>query len=1538
MVCDDDKTTYEICLVIVRECENGEYSCHSTTQPVGVIHRPKANFDIDNQVCIGEENLFSNLSCNASEFEWDFGGSGTSTAENASHTFNQTGLFSVCLTAKNECTEDQLCKNVRVVQEPIADFDYGFQSGGNNCAPATIAFTNQTDIGNSAVTWSFTLDGDVLGIEDSSIWQFTDTLMTVNTPDIEVIFFTPGEYEITQKASNACGTHETTEIITIISQPNLSLEEVDDQCEFPFVYEPNFDDTGDIATYNWQFPGGNPSSSNSATPPDVTYDSPGTYTVEVTISNTCGDQTITDNFIIVDPNSGANLPDTTLCLNAPNLDLDDEILNGNWDGPGVNNSDIFNPSASDAGVGTHTLSYTEQIGSCTLEGDLDITVKPLPTIEAGGDFSACVENGNFSLPTASPANGVWTNEQNDTISTELNPIDLGIGNHTFTYSYTDPDTECPNSDQITIEVFDIQINLDDIETNYCDIDEDFNLQANVNVSSTGQWSSNENSVTADGIFNPTLIPIDPDTNTGTDVLTYTVTHQGCTDSQQITVSVIVAEQINAGQDISVCPDAPPIALTDGFPSGGNWFLNGNSVTEFTPSANNVGPNVLTYIVGSGNCEQSDTKTITVHPVANISLNAPSPICLNESPHQFSATPTGGTWSGDHITASGSFDPSSVGAGSFEVTYTFVDDKGCEFSASKTIEVEGIPAFDAPIADEACVGDEVAFVLEGEGLACTWIFSDGVTLNSCNETRTFNAEATYNVTLQVETPLGCTDQLVQDIFIAEPPMANFTQDAPNDFVCTPLPVNIQNMSSGYNAIYTFDFGNGDSLVTSNPDTLFTYIYEGAYIVSDTTFNLVLTVENPCGTDTFVQEVKTKPSPQVLFGPEALEVCSGSPLSFNSYIIGNPDSVFWDFGDGTTSTNPEEFTHTYTAINNDTTIYTVTLIAENECNSDTASWDILVKPKTVTAFFNRDPLSGCVPLTVQFQDLSTEGINRIWNFDDGNTSNEPTPTHTFEEAGTYNVMLAVDNGCSSDTIYHEIEVFPAPQIESFNVPPLPCIDEPTPFEAIVNEEISSYLWHFGDGDSSTLTNPMHTYTETGEYEVTLTIVSAFNECSNTFTTLVEVIDKPVAEIAANNSFGCSPLTVDFQNLSENAVAYQWDFGDGNTSVLFEPSHPFISTVDTTFVVTLVAFNSEGCKDSTQFLVPVTAQPIAAFVASEYGHCDAPAAIELTNQSIGGTTYEWSVNGELEASSENTNVLLPNIGDYLVELLVTNPFGCEDRADTTIRVVPQASAALTAESFKACEGESIRFENASIGTHFLWDFGDGTTSTDENPIHEYETEGTYNISLIASFDGFCADTLRLQNAVTVSQSPTADFDYISQTEPVADCSVEFINLSAQEQFWYWSFGNGDSSTEENPIYRFYENGVQQVTLIVENAIGCRDTISKAVEFPVCTGFFAPNIFMPDELIIGANTVQPKGVGLADFHIRIFAENGNLVWESEELRNGQPVLEWDGTFEGKPLPQGAYAWWAEYVFINDIPQNGTVENTPKRSETGTITLIRGR
>ncbi|MDT0676547.1 PKD domain-containing protein [Autumnicola musiva] len=213
-----------------------------------------------------------------------------------------------------------------------------------------------------------------------------------------------------------------------------------------------------------------------------------------------------------------------------------------------------------------------------------------------------------------------------------------------------------------------------------------------------------------------------------------------------------------------------------------------------------------------------------------------------------------------------------------------------------------------------------------------------------------------------------------------------------------------------------------------------------------------------------------------------------------------------------------------------------------------------------------------LTVTFANNSANAHTYVWDFDDGETSNQIHPTHTYSEGGIYTVELTATGDGGSDVVTHEVTVVapvPSPTAD-FTVD----ADDLTVTFTNTSENAVSYAWDFGDGNTSTEENPTHTYAAEGTYTVVLTTTGEDGtEVESTQEVTVEATE-PTAEY----TFEVDGLTATFTNTSENAVSYAWDFGDGNTSTEENPTHTYAA--EGTYTVILTTTGEDGTEvESTQ-----------------------------------------------------------------------------------------------------------------------------------------------------------------------------------------------------------------------------------------------------------------------------------------------------------------------------------------------------------------------
>jgi hypothetical protein len=299
----------------------------------------------------------------------------------------------------------------------------------------------------------------------------------------------------------------------------------------------------------------------------------------------------------------------------------------------------------------------------------------------------------------------------------------------------------------------------------------------------------------------------------------------------------------------------------------------------------------------------------------------------------------------------------------------------------------------------------------------------------------------------------------------------------------------------------------------------------------------------------------------------------------------------------------------------------------------------------------------------------------------------------------------------------------------------------------------------------------------------------------------------------------------------------------------------------------------------------------------------------------------------------------------LVAYTGFGCTDTTVQTIRAIDDPIADFSLNPQFGCTPLVVEFENASqFANQFEWSFGDGSVSFDSLPNHTYVNEGIFDVTLIISMDNICFDEMVFPGAVEAFLVPIADFDFTEPNIDPNDGTVIFENLSSLDAVSFqWLFGDGGSSTLENPTHRYYVNGLKTITLIVKNSLGCIDTIEKVIEHEFIKGLFVPNAFTPE---VGPELVRvfkPGGVGLKRYNIQVFTMWGELLWESDELEDGRPIGHWDGRYQNKPMPQGAYIWKVDAEFLDGSLWEGMTEyrydevyNENSKRTIGTVSLIR--
>ncbi|HEY0176889.1 MAG TPA: PKD domain-containing protein, partial [Pedobacter sp.] len=477
---------------------------------------------------------------------------------------------------------------------------------------------------------------------------------------------------------------------------------------------------------------------------------------------------------------------------------------------------------------------------------------------------------------------------------------------------------------------------------------------------------------------------------------------------------------------------------------------------------------------------------------------------------------------------------------------------------------------------------------------TSITFPGYTISGSNQSVT--------IKLVAEPSQGCQPSEFSHVFSTNQSVAaSYTQSATEG--CGPLTVSFVNTSTSLtNATFRWDFGNGTTSSQTMPAAV---TFQPDPTGKDTTYTVTLTATTLCGSNSITSTVFVKAKPISVFSPSRTTGCSPMTVTFSNTSPGGTNTYYYDFGDGTllTKTDKSSVQHTYTT--NVVKDFVVKMIAENECGRDESSYTIRVSPNTVLPelVVNADQKQGCAPFSVNFYNNSKGGNLFKYDFGDGATlltrAAPEVVVHTFTAPGTYTITLTASNGCSDTTTTESVTVLEQP-LTAFSADiTLGCPGLPVQFR---NTSVGgvSYIWDFGDGTTSNEFEPKHIFTGDQEYyTVSLTATNSLGcTATTTMNQYIHIVQPPVAQfnVAPSTLISIPDYTFRFEDESTNGPAiWAWDFGDGKTSILQNPSHTYPDTGK--YVVTLRVTNQQGCFTTTFKTVTIVGVPGYLYVPNSF-----------------------------------------------------------------------------------------------------------------------------------------------------------------------------------------------------------------------------------------------------------------------------------------------------------------------------------------------------
>jgi len=893
----------------------------------------------------------------------------------------------------------------------------------------------------------------------------------------------------------------------------------------------------------------------------------------------------------------------------------------------------------------------------------------------------------------------------------------------------------------------------------------------------------------------------------------------------------------------------PVQFTDrsnpgsGTISSWLWgFGNGNTSTEQNPvqtytSARSF--SVTLQVRNSSGCIATITKPnlidISSGVIAQFTNDNPAtcttPFTINFMNQSIGTGVLNYQWDFGDGGTSGQMSPSYTytNNGSFTVKLIVTNGTGCSDTLIRPNAVAaGSVNADFQDPGQVCQGTAVNFsnLSDPTPASVTWYFGDGSTSTELNPVKTYSNAGSFTVKM-VANFGACTDSMTRTVTVKPKPRAAFTT---TDTSSCKVPYTAAFTSQSVGAQqYLWNFGDNNSSTLENPSN--TYNNPGTYSVS-----LVVTAANGC-TDS-VRRVSliriARPSVSIQGVPDSS--CTPFSKSFRANVVVSEPvtSYLWNFGDGNTSTvaAPVNLYTTEGIFNVSLTISTA-----SGCTGTAVINRAIVTNSKPLVDFTADPLNTCASSSITFTDL-TPGTNRrwLWDFGDSTTSTQRNPVKLYQDTGYFNIKLKVWNGGCMDSLVKPLFVRINPPIAKFTV----RTNCRRPFERTFTDNsigADQWFWNFGDGNSSTTRNPVHTYAATGNYTVTLRVVNLSSGCEYTTTRQLQIINLR-AQFTASDTAVCKGSSVVFTSgLSAADMSRSlWNYGDGTPTLNIPNPSPVTHTYTRpgSYSVQLVVTDKNGCND-TLFKARYikVSGPVAAFVPASAGVC-LNSVVNFNDNSTADSAYpitqwQWNYgNGVTEVlNAPPFSHLYTTPGSYFVSLKVTDSKGCSDsiRMSTPVTISNPRADFSTVDTF-TCPGKPVRFISQSTGTNlqYRWDFGDGNSSTSANPVHSYSANGTYSVTLRISDPTACADSITKMAYITIT-SPQANFimsDSIGFCPPLL---VHFTDQSVNAQSVRWDFGDSTYSTELNPVHFYNYPGIYTVRLTATGVGGCTNYYEKTV-----------------------------------------------------------------------------------------------------------------
>ena len=1324
-------------------------------------------------------SIGNDLSC-----AWDFDDGftqSTVSVTDVSHTFNDVGIYDVCLSVEDNigCVT-QACEQIEIVSAPTPSFNV---SDNIVCAGATITFEDtSTPVPTS---WSWDFDGD--GIEDAT------------GPNAIYEYPAAGNYNavLTAQYSDQC-VGQADMNVEVLQAINMDFTADDaSSCATPFIVNFTNNSTGqNITDVEWLIDG---VSAGFGDDLQYTFNDFGNYEVGLVVTtSSCTDSLLIPNYVIAQPPViNFQTPDV-ICTGEPviltNVEIEsvDDVLDILWDfdEDGVIDASGEAPNYAYTEPGEYVVEiFMTTVSGCTstIQADQSILVQPNVVSQFTADNPISCAGEPITFCTSMEESTIYAWNFGDNTGWQ----NTGFPDSCIVHDYADT-----GYFDVTLSVYNLAcnalLNLEDyiyIPPPIAEFDfaqdcadllsvtfEDLSIEADSLI-----WDFGDGSPLVYNDTNPTHSYAT--TGTYAVILQAFNYETGCFDDYSANVSTLVEDVALTATATTGCAPVEPNFATSDF----------NQYVEFEVD------------FGNGT---SMVATLNDQNIWDVYYTTPDGVEYDD--YSFNAN----------------FFPDVIynDGGLYDVVITGTDESGCSYTTEypEMVEVFNDLTFAdfEPVILEGCDSVLISFEPEGNFLATyEWQFSDGTTSNELNPVHQFFPpwDTAFAATFTATDDFGCNSTATEILDLIAPPIPNFSIDVNPS--CIGDTIALTNSSEGDIVSYLWDFGDPLSPNNNSTEPSPEHVYD-----NNGDYTICLTAENSQGCQqTVCQENAVSivsPVAEFTFDDQINNCLFG--VQFQNTTPGNQICSQWNFGDDQLGSGPDPF-HTYPI-----GVYDVELVVCNEfgCYDTTIVEDIfnfanIIGPYSVTL----DDVS-CAPFQTTFEAYNTadQAFTYFWEFDDGfgDPNNNTITSHTYTEPGEYCPSLIMEdtNGCPFLITCEEPFVVEEFTFDISVVEPI-CFGDSTTvaFDGATSYDVSHpELFNAIEPDSFFIAAPQTTdiivtgYFEDCQYEVP-------------FELLVNPLPTVSLDLADEICFNEPEVFLDGGLPQGPTGIYTVD---GVETPVFDPSQP----ADTDYEVVYGYTDEQGCFNSDTVDVFIHPLPVVALEPIP-ALCEEDAALTLEGGTpLGGTYFE-----DEQPLVAFDPAWSDGYGDYEITYQFTDANGCTDEASQMLTVNAQPIASFVAPDV-CWEEELFVSNNSTIPEGSIdqveWDFGTlGTATNTNNPQVPADLPGTVEITLtVTSAEGCVADST---GTFDVFATPVAEasIEDVCLGQPLVLEDLSTTNGQAITQ-WTWLVDGEEYSGFQQPSdLTPSEWGAPEITLIVATDEGCSDTT-----------LYTPNVFPLPEI----------------------------------------------------------------------------------------------